>query len=65
MNFRSSVRSSLPRLRAQGLRMFLGKANMPKSDQDVDKKTEEGKVLIKNAVLNKMVYTELILSIDL
>jgi hypothetical protein len=44
---------------------LLGKANIPKSDEEINEKTEEGKVLMKNADLNEIVYTESILSIDI
>jgi hypothetical protein len=44
--------------------VLLGKMNIPKSDEEIDENTEEGKVLIKNVVLNEMGYTDLILSID-
>jgi hypothetical protein len=37
--------------------------NIPNSDEEINEKTEEGKVLMKNADLNEMAYTELILSI--
>jgi hypothetical protein len=44
---------------------LLGKVNIPKSDEEINRKSEEGKVLMMNADLNEMAYTEFILSIDL
>jgi hypothetical protein len=44
--------------------MLLGKVNIPKSDEEIYEKIEEGKVLMKNADLIEMAYTEVTLSID-
>jgi hypothetical protein len=41
----------------------IGELNIAKSDEE-NEKTEEGKVLMKNAHLNEIAYTELIPSID-
>jgi hypothetical protein len=45
--------------------LLLGKVNIPKSDEEINERTEEGKVLMENADLNEMAYTELILLIDI
>jgi hypothetical protein len=43
--------------------VLLGNIDIPKSGEEINEKTEEEKVLINNANLNEMAYTELILSI--
>jgi gag-polypeptide of LTR copia-type len=42
----------------------LGKANIPKTDEVYDMKSEDGKKFIISADMNELAYTELILSID-
>ena len=37
---------------------------IPKSSEEFEEKTEEGRKLLKNADLNELAFTELILSID-
>jgi hypothetical protein len=54
----------MPSLSAQGLRMLLGKSKAPKSDEEINEKTEEGKVLMKDAYNNEIAHTELINLID-
>jgi len=44
--------------------VLLGKARIPKTDEDYKMDTEEGKRLMIAADLNELAYTELILSID-
>jgi Reverse transcriptase (RNA-dependent DNA polymerase)/gag-polypeptide of LTR copia-type/Zinc knuckle len=44
--------------------VLLGKARIPKTDEDYEMDTEEGKRLMIAADLNELAYTELILSID-
>jgi hypothetical protein len=39
--------------------------NIPKSYEDINEKTEEGKVLMKDVDLNAMAYMEVILLIDI
>ena len=43
---------------------MLGKLKAPKSSEELEEKTEEGRKLSKNADLNELAFTELILSID-
>jgi hypothetical protein len=43
--------------------VFLGNINIQNSEEEFNEKTEERKVFMKNADLNEMDYTELILSI--
>jgi hypothetical protein len=43
--------------------VFLGNINIQKSEEEINEKTEERKVFMKNADLNEMDYSELILSI--
>jgi hypothetical protein len=38
--------------------------NIPKSDKEINEKNEKGKVLMKNADLHEMAYTEMILLTD-
>jgi hypothetical protein len=44
--------------------LLLGKVKVPRTDEDYDMESEEGKKLTINADMNELVYTELILSID-
>ena len=44
--------------------VLLGKLKVPKSSEELEDKTEEGRKLIKNSDLNELAFTELILSID-
>jgi hypothetical protein len=43
---------------------LLGKVKVPRTDEDYDMESEEGKKLTIAADMNKLAYTELILSID-
>jgi hypothetical protein len=43
---------------------LLGKVKVPRSDEDYDMESEEGKKLTITAEMNDLVYNELILSID-
>ena len=44
--------------------MLLGKVRIPKTDEDYDMDSKEGKKLTIAAEMNEWAYTELILSID-
>jgi hypothetical protein len=44
--------------------VFLGKFKVPRTDEDYDMESEEGKKLTIAADMNELAYTELILSID-
>ena len=44
--------------------VLLGKLQIPKSSEELDEKTEEGRKLLRNADLNELAFTELIISID-
>jgi hypothetical protein len=44
--------------------VLLDKLQIPKTSEEVEEKTEEGRRLMKNADLNKLAFTESILSID-
>ena len=44
--------------------VLLGKLQIPKSSEEFEEKTEEGRKLLKNADLDELAFTELILSID-
>jgi ligand-binding sensor protein len=44
--------------------VLLGKVNIPKSDEEVNKRLKKERILMKNSDLNEMAYTELILSIE-
>jgi hypothetical protein len=44
--------------------VFLGKVEVPRTDEDYDMESEEGKKLTIAADMNELTYTELILSID-
>jgi hypothetical protein len=44
--------------------VLLGKVKIPKTDEDHDLESEEGKKLSIAAEMNELAYTELILSID-
>jgi hypothetical protein len=43
---------------------LLGKVKVPRTDEDYDMESEEGKKLTIAADMNELAYTELILSID-
>jgi hypothetical protein len=43
---------------------LLGKVKVPRTDEDYDMKSEEGKKLTVATYMNELAYTELILSID-
>jgi hypothetical protein len=44
--------------------VLLGKLQIPKTSEELEEKSEEGRRMIKNADLNELAFTELILSID-
>jgi hypothetical protein len=44
--------------------VMLGNLQIPKTSEELEEKSEEGRRMIKNADLNELVFTELILSID-
>jgi len=44
--------------------VFLGKVTIPKTTKEINKKTDDGKIMMKIFDLNELAYTELILSID-
>jgi hypothetical protein len=44
--------------------VLLGKVNVPRTNEDYDMESEEGKKLTIAADMNELTYTELILSID-
>jgi hypothetical protein len=54
----------LPRLSAQDLRTCCWLNIIPNYDEEINEKSEEGKILMKNADLNVMAYTEWILLIE-
>jgi hypothetical protein len=59
------IEKFLSKAKSSGFKdVLLGKVNIPKYDEEINQKTEEGKVLMQNADLHEMVYKELILSID-
>ena len=43
---------------------MLGKLQIPKTSEELEEKSEEGRRMMKNADLNELAFTELILSID-
>ena len=44
--------------------VLLGKLEIPKTSDELEEKSEEGRRMMKNADLNELAFTELILSID-
>jgi hypothetical protein len=42
----------------------LGKLQIPKSSEEFEEKAEEGRKMLKNADLNELAFTELLLPID-
>ena len=42
----------------------MGKLQIPKTSEELEEKSEEGRRMMKNADLNELAFTELILSID-
>jgi hypothetical protein len=44
--------------------LLLGELIIPKSHEEIDETTDEGKKLLKVAVLNELAFIELVLSID-
>jgi hypothetical protein len=44
--------------------VLLGKLQIPKTSEELEEKSEEGRRMMKNADLNELAFTELILSID-
>jgi tellurite resistance-related uncharacterized protein len=55
----------LAKVRRYGFKdVLLGKVKVPKTDEDYDMESEEGKKVTIAADMNELVYTELILSID-
>jgi hypothetical protein len=58
-------REFLTKARRYGFKdVLLGKVKIPKTDEDYDLESEEGKKLSTEAEMNEFTYTELILSID-
>jgi thermostable 8-oxoguanine DNA glycosylase len=43
---------------------LLGKLQIPKTSEELEEKSEEGRRMMKNADCNKLAFTKLILSID-
>jgi hypothetical protein len=41
-----------------------GKLQIPKTSDELEEKSEEGRRIMKNADLNQLAFTELLLSID-
>jgi hypothetical protein len=55
----------LSKARRSGIKyILLGKAIIPKTNEEINEKTDEGKFKLKNSYLNELAHTELILSID-
>ena len=55
----------LAKARRSGIKdVLLGKVTIPKTNEEINKKTDEGKIMVKIFDLNELAYTELILSID-
>ena len=55
----------LAKTRRSGIKdVLLGKVTIPKNNEEINKKTDEGKIMMKIFVLNELAYTELILYID-
>ena len=55
----------LAKARRSGIKNFLlGKVKILKTNEEINEKTDEGKVMMKIFNLNELAYTELILSID-
>jgi hypothetical protein len=44
--------------------LLQGKLSIPKFDESFDEDSDEGKKMLKNAEINEVAFTELILSID-
>jgi hypothetical protein len=44
--------------------VLLGKLEIPKTSDELEEKSEEGRGMMKNADLNELAFTQLILSID-
>jgi hypothetical protein len=44
--------------------VLLGKLQIPKTSEELEEKSEEGRRMMKNADLNELAFTEIILSID-
>jgi hypothetical protein len=44
--------------------VLLGKLQIPKTSEEFEEKSEEGRRMMKNDDLNELAFTELILSID-
>ena len=55
----------LAKARRSGIKdVLLGKVAIPKNNEEINEKTDEGKIMMKIFDLNELAYTELILSID-
>ena len=55
----------LAKARRSGIKdILLGKLTIPKTSDEINEKTDEGKTMMKILDLNEIAYTELILSID-
>ena len=55
----------LAKARRSGIKdVLLGKVSIPKTNEEINEKTDEGKIMMKIFDLNELAYTELILSID-
>jgi len=55
----------LSKTRRSGIKDFLpGKVTIPRTNDEINEKTDEGKLMLEIFNLNELAYTELILSID-
>ena len=55
----------LAKARRSGIKdILLGKLTIPKTNDEINEETDEGKTMMKIFDLNELAYTELILSID-
>ena len=55
----------LAKARRSGIKdVLLGKVTIPKTNEEINEKTDEGKIMMKIFDLNELAYTELISSID-
>jgi hypothetical protein len=54
----------IPKAKRSGIKdVLLGKLQIPKTSEEMEEKSEEGRRMIKNSDLNKLAFTDLILSI--
>ena len=59
------IEKSLAKAKPSSIKdILLEKPQSPKSSEEFEEKTEEGKRVLKNADLNELAFTESILSID-